>query len=94
MGAIVRAWLLIAAIARAAVRVPVGLVLLWLAYVIALLSDGNWLILLLAAWIGYHGGNFVFGTLGWFTSAPETDAPGRASFASRWALRRRGLIRR
>jgi hypothetical protein len=67
--------------------------LLWLAYVIAVASDGSLLLLLLAAWIGFHGGNFVFGTIGWFTSGPETDAPGRAGFASRGALRRRGLIR-
>ena len=91
---VIQAWFFVAMVARAAVYVPLGLLLLALAFVVARASGGNWFFLLIAAWIGYHGGNFVFGSLAGFAGAPKSDEPGRAATATSGALRRRRLLRR
>jgi hypothetical protein len=91
---VIQGWFFVAMVARAAVYVPVGVFLLWLAVSIVTVSDGNPFLLLIAAWIGYHGGNFVFGSLAGFGGAPKSDEPGRAATATSGALRRRRLLRR
>jgi hypothetical protein len=88
------AWCIAAMIGRAILFVPLGLGLLVLAFVIGVNSLDNWLGLLLAGWIAYHGGNWVFGSLMGFVGASKSDESGRATTASRATLRRRGLFGR
>jgi hypothetical protein len=94
MMSIIRGWFFVAMVARAAVYVPLGVFLLVIAFYIAQDSDGSWVLLLIAAWIAYHGGNFVFKSLAGFAGTPKSDEPGRAATATSGALRRRRLLSR
>ena len=72
---LVERWSVIALVAEASVKIPVGLALLALAAWIvrnwgdAIIAD------LFAAWIAYHGGNLSIGALaGFIPQAPRDDA--------------------
>jgi hypothetical protein len=86
-------WSTIAMAGRAIVFIPWGVFLLLLAALIALNAD-HWAWLLLAGYLAWHGGNYVFGALGGLGGAPKSDAPGRAATARHSDLRKRGLFRR
>jgi hypothetical protein len=91
--AVCNAWRMIAMIGKAIVFVPWGLFLLTIAAAIALSSGGDWFMLLIAGWIAWHGGNYLFGSLAGFTGGGGGQ-PGGASLANRSALQRRGLFGR
>jgi len=84
---IVEAWILVAMIARAAVYLPVGLFLCWLALIVFRVSGGNFFLVLIGLWITYHAGDFICKALAGFAGAPKISEP-----SARAALRRAGML--
>jgi hypothetical protein len=72
---LVGAWSVIGLTMRAAVYVPCGLVLLAMAARLVWLWADSIVADVVAAWIAYHGGRLVFGSLEGFVTSPQQTNP-------------------
>jgi hypothetical protein len=92
-GALVGVWGTAAMLLKAAVHVPLGLLLVGAGGAI-IWHWPTWLVLLIGGWLIFSGGNLLFGSLAGFVVPAGADQLEGAKPADRAALRRAGLIDR
>jgi hypothetical protein len=71
----VKAWFVIAMVARASISIPVGLALLVAAGWLVWRAGDSWIVDLLSAWLAYCGGTLIFSSLAEFTGETGNKEP-------------------